>query len=245
MKLLTSIFARFWAAWGLLSFIASFLLIFIPSMFTYLFKDKKKGQEYFIKVSKIWMSVWLFLIGCSVRVSGKENFKPGENYVVTFNHNALLDVPLSSPFVPAANKTIAKASFAKVPLFGWFYSLGAVLVDRKNEQSRVKSFDAMKSVLASGIHMSVYPEGTRNRTNDLLKPFYDGAFKLAIECNKEIIPCIITGTKKAMPIHETFYLLPTRLGMHFLPPVSSKGMDVKELNRKVFKIMWDQYEKEM
>ena len=74
--------------------------------------NETKGQKYFIAVSRIWMNVWLFLIGCPVKVSGKENFKPGIAYIVVFNHNALLDVPLSAPFVPGGNKTIAKASFA-------------------------------------------------------------------------------------------------------------------------------------
>ncbi len=241
MKLLTGIFARIWAFWALVSFIVTFLIIFIPSMLSNLFRDEKKGQEYFIRVSRVWMSAWLFLIGCPVKVSGKENVTKGKNFVIVFNHNALLDVPLSAPFVPGANKTIAKASFAKVPIFGFFYKRGAVLVDRKNEQSRIRSFEAMKSVLAIGMHMCIYPEGTRNRTRDLLKPFYDGAFKLAIESKKEVIPCVILGTKKAMPIHKKFYLLPTRLRMHFLPSVPVDNTTSKELNQKVFSLMWNYY----
>ncbi|HRG44473.1 MAG TPA: 1-acyl-sn-glycerol-3-phosphate acyltransferase, partial [Saprospiraceae bacterium] len=55
------------------------------------------------------------------KIKGRENFAEGENYVVVFNHNALLDAPLSAPFIPGANKTIAKSSFAKVPIFGLFY----------------------------------------------------------------------------------------------------------------------------
>src|SRR4029079_10063442 len=119
------------------------------------------GQVYFVRISRIWMRIWLFLIGCPLRISGRKNFAAATSYIVVFNHNALLDVPLSSPFVPGANKTIAKASFSKVPLFGWFYKKGSVLVDRKDEKSRSKSVDAMKMVLASGMHMCIYPEGTR------------------------------------------------------------------------------------
>ena len=159
--------------------------------------NETKGQKYFIAVSRIWMNVWLFLIGCPVKVSGKENFKPGIAYIVVFNHNALLDVPLSAPFVPGGNKTIAKASFAKIPIFGTYYKRGSVLVDRKNEKSRTRSFDAMKKVLAKGMHMCIYPEGTRNRSAEPIKPFYDGAFKLAMAAKTEIIPCVIFGTKNA------------------------------------------------
>lgn len=240
MKLLKDIFARIWCLWGLITFVSSFLIIFLPSMVSYLMGGIK-GQAYFIFVSRCWMRAWLFLIGCPVRVTGRENFKKGENYIVIFNHNALLDVPLSSPFVPGPNKTIAKASFSKVPIFGWFYAKGSVLVDRKDERSRSKSLDAMKAVLASGMHMCIYPEGTRNRTKEPLKKFYDGAFLLSINTQKEIIPCVITGTKKATPIHKAFYLLPTRLRMHFMPPVSPMGKTASALNQELFEQMKEYY----
>jgi 1-acyl-sn-glycerol-3-phosphate acyltransferase len=234
------IFARIWALWGLISFAISFLIIFLPSMIAYLVPGKK-GQSYFIAVSKVWMNIWLLLIGCPVTIRGRENFEKGKTYVVVFNHNALLDVPLSAPYVPGPNKTIAKSSFAKVPLFGWFYSKGSVLVDRKSEVSRRRSFEEMKKVLAAGMHMCLYPEGTRNRTEEPLKVFYEGAFKLAAETQKDIIPCIITGTKKAMPVHKFFYLLPKKLTMNFLPPVSSQTEAPKALRQKVFTIMYNKY----
>jgi 1-acyl-sn-glycerol-3-phosphate acyltransferase len=241
-EVLLNIFARIWALWGLISFVATFLIIFLPSMLAYFIKDPK-GQAYFIKVSKIWMTFWLPLIGCPVRVTGKENFIAGKTYVVIFNHNALLDVPLSAPYVPGPNKTIAKASFVKVPIFGLFYKKGSVLVDRKDEKSRVKSYEAMKKVLATGMHMCIYPEGTRNRTSEPLKPFYDGAFKLAAEAGKDIIPCVITGTKKAMPVHKPFYLLPTPLKMHFLPALAAGNIAAKDLKEQAFTVMKEYYVK--
>ena len=242
MGIVKNIFGRIWALWGLITFLITFLIIFIPSMLSHLMDDPK-GQKYFIAVSKIWMNTWLFLIGCPVKVSGKENFKPGESYIVVFNHNALLDVPLSAPFVPGANKTIAKASFAKIPLFGSFYSRGSVLVDRTNDRSRSKSFEAMKKVLAKGMHMCIYPEGTRNRSDAPIKIFYDGAFKLALATKKDIIPCVIIGTKKAMPINKKFFLLPVKLKMHFLPAVTSADKTVTELKEKVHSEMVKEYVK--
>jgi 1-acyl-sn-glycerol-3-phosphate acyltransferase len=232
MKILNNIFGRIWALWGLITFLITFLVIFPFAMLSHLMEEIK-GQKYFIAVSRLWMNVWLFLVGCPVKVSGKENFKPGKVYVVVFNHNALLDVPLSAPYVPGANKTIAKASFAKIPLFGLFYSRGSILVDRKDEKSRSKSFDAMKKVLAKGMHMCIYPEGARNRSDEPIKPFYDGAFRLAVATNNDIIPCVITGTKKAMPINKSFFLLPVRLKMQFLPAEASEGRSVTELKEKV------------
>lgn len=242
MKTVTNIFGRIWAFWGLITFLATFLIFFIPAMCSHLIEEPK-GQKFFIIVSRLWMNVWLFLVGCPVKVTGTENFKPGKVYVVVFNHNALLDVPLSSPYVPGANKTIAKASFAKIPLFGLFYKKGSILVDRKDEKSRSKSFDAMKKVLTTGMHMCIYPEGARNRSNEPIKTFYDGAFRLAVTTKNDIIPCVITGTKKAMPINKFFFLLPVKLTMQFLPAETSDGKSVTELKEKVHAEMLEAYMK--
>lgn len=240
MTAIKNIFGRIWALWGIVSFIATFLIIFIPTMCTYLIPDPK-GSDLFIKMSRLWMRVWLSLVGCPLKVKGKENFAKGKVYIVTCNHNSLLDIPLSCPFIPGPNKTIAKKSFTKVPLFGWFYRKGAVLVDRKSEKSRRQSFDEMKKVLSLGMHMSIYPEGTRNRTAEPLKKFYDGAFKLAVATGTSIIPAVIFNTKKALPVHKSFYFLPHKLEIHFLTPVETGTANAEELKETVFVIMKEYY----
>jgi 1-acyl-sn-glycerol-3-phosphate acyltransferase len=240
MKFVKEIFGRIWAFWGIVTFIVTFLVIFIPSMLTHLIPGKK-GQHTFIIISRIWMRIWLFLVACPLKVRGQENFRKGETYVVTCNHNSLMDIPLSCPFIPGANKTIAKSSFTKVPLFGFFYAKGSVLVNRNNDESRRRSFMEMKETLRQGMHMSVYPEGTRNRTDDPLKAFHDGAFKLAAETGKPVIPAVIFNTKKVLPLHKTFYFMPHRLAIHFLPEISSANKAAKELKQEVFDVMWNYY----
>ena len=48
------------------------------------------------------MNIWLTLVGCPLRIRGKQHFKKGEVYVVVYNHNTLLDVPLSCPLCSRA-----------------------------------------------------------------------------------------------------------------------------------------------
>ena len=242
MNVFKNIFGRIWAFWAIISFMATFLVIFIPSMITWLIPDPK-GQELFIRIARLWMNVWLRLVGCPVRVKGKDFFIPGKTYIITCNHNSLMDVPLSSPFIPGANKTIAKSSFANIPLFGFYYMKGSVLVDRKNEKSRKESFDKMRNVLQKGIHMCIYPEGTRNRTGESLKEFHGGAFKLAVSNGNAIIPAVIFNTKKVMPLNKTFFFWPQRLELHFLEAVPSVGLTDRQMKEKVFLVMKDYYER--
>lgn len=240
MKIFKNIFGRIWALWGMISFVVTFLIVFIPSMLTYLLPDRK-GTAAIIKIARLWMNVWLRLVGCPVKVRGKNNFVKGTAYIVTCNHNSLMDVPLSSPYIPGANKTIAKKSFAKIPLFGWFYRKGSVLVDRHNDASRRKSFEDMKRVLKKGMHICIYPEGTRNRTHEPLKKFYDGAFRLSLETKTAIIPTLIFNTQKALPANKFFYFLPHSLEIHFLKPVDPDGLTLDALKTKVFTLMKNYY----
>ena len=193
------------------------------------------------RITQIWMRFFLFFIGCRIKIKGAHHFVKGENYVIVCNHNSLMDVPVSTPFMPRANKTIAKVSFSKVPIFGWVYKFGSVLVDRRSDQSRRKSYEEMKTILSLGLDMLIYPEGTRNRTGDPLKSFFDGAFRLAVDTNKRILPTVLFNSKNILPPSPSFCLFPGKIEMHFLPPVNVEGKTSKELKEEVFELIWNYY----
>jgi len=230
-----NILGRIWATWGALVFIVTMLVFLIPFfLFIYFEKDPKKTNR-FIRYSRVWMDVFLGLVGCPLTTQGKEHFQKGKTYIVVSNHNALIDVPVSSPGIPGGNKTIAKAEMAKIPLFGLIYKTGSILVDRKNEKSRRESFIKMREVLDMGLHMCIYPEGTRNTSSEPIKPFHDGAFRLAVTSGKSIIPMIIFNSRKANPPDKGFFLWPVRLYLDFLPEVVVMPDEtVEHLKARVF-----------
>ena len=231
-----------WALWAITSFTTSFFVVYIPLMLTWLIPDPT-GQTLFISISRGWMRVWLWLVRCPLRVVGRSQFAKGQSYIVTCNHNSYMDPPLSSPFIPGANKTIAKSSFNKIPLFNFFYKKGAVLVDRSSERSRKKSYLKMKAVLRKGMHMCIYPEGTRNRTDKPLKSFHEGAFRLALDTGHPIVPAVLLNTKKVMPPEKKFYFRPGPVEIHFLPPITTEGHTLTSLKEKVFSVMEEYYVK--
>ena len=179
----------------------------------------------------------MLLSGIRFSVRGKHHFDGLENAVIVCNHNSMLDIPVSFPFLPRANKTIAKKSLSKVPIFGWIYSIGTVLVDRNDSKSRQSSYNEMKYVLNHGLDMLLYPEGTRNKTSAPLKSFYDGAFKLAIETQKPIVPVVLLNSKKMLPAKPTMYFRPGKITMNILPPVYPQGHTINSLKQEVYDIM--------
>lgn len=100
----------------------------------------------------------------------------------------------------------------------------------------------MKDALDMGLHMCIYPEGTRNKTQEPLKSFHDGAFRLALNTGHEIVPAVIFHSRRIMPAEKKFYFRPHRLIMDFLDPVAPEPEEtVESLKQRVFAIMRDHY----
>lgn len=239
MKWIKEILGRVFALWAAIVFSVSMLFIVLPLWILGLVKEPQR-TKYMFFFYRAWMTVFFMLTGVRRKIVGRKYFQKGETYVVVSNHRSLLDPPLSSPAIPTANKTIAKIEMAKIPIFNVIYRGGSVLVDRKNEESRRRSYNQMKEVLRLGLHMCIYPEGTRNKTNQPLQKFHDGAFKLATETGKSIIPSLIFNTDKVLP-RKTFFFWPAKVEMHFLPPIASVNKTVKDLKQEVYDVMFAYY----
>jgi 1-acyl-sn-glycerol-3-phosphate acyltransferase len=238
--MIKNILARIFALWALIVFVSTMLIVSLPLWIIGLWKEPRRSYIMHT-IYRTWMSFFFFFTGIRLRIKGRENFKPGENYVVVFNHNSMMDVPVSVPFMPGANKTIAKIEMARIPVFGIVYKRGSVLVDRKNEDSRKASYIQMRKVLDMGLHMCIYPEGTRNKTSEPLQRFHGGAFRLSVDSAKSILPALIFNTTKALP-RKFFYFWPTKIELHYLEPVSpSQFSSPDALKDAVFNRMKQHY----
>ncbi len=244
MNGIKNILGSIFALWAMLVFVSTMLIAIFFAWIIGLWPEPARSHKMQI-VFSVWMHFFFTLTGVRRIFKGRKEFKKGETYIVVCNHNSFMDPPLSSPGIPAANKTIAKVEMSRIPLFGIVYKRGSVLVDRKSEESRKQSYAQMKKVLEMGLHMCIYPEGTRNKTSEPLRPFHDGAFRLAVETGKPIIPALLFNTKKVLPAGKTFFFWPHKVEMHFLPAVNSVGKQTQQLKEEVFELMKAYYTKRL
>jgi 1-acyl-sn-glycerol-3-phosphate acyltransferase len=234
---------RIYFLYSILLFVATMLIVLIPVWITTLFPEPRRARLLH-PIFRVWMNVYLPLVFCPVIRKGKQHFRKGENYVVVCNHNSLADIPVSSPWIPGPNKTLAKVEMARIPLFGIIYKAGSVLVDRRSPESRRESFVHMEEMLALGLHLCLYPEGTRNKTQEPLQPFYDGAFMTAIRTQKPVIPALIFNTGRILPHNRKFWARPMPIHIHFLEAVPTKGLtlaDTKTFKERIHALMKDYY----
>lgn len=242
MSVFKNILGRVFALWAIVLFCTTLLLVALLLLLTNGLSQNKRNwatQHIF----EGWMKVFFVCTGVRRIFKGYENFKPGQVYVITCNHRSYMDPPLSSIGIPAPNRTIAKDDMARIPVFGIIYRRGSVLVNRRSEESRRQSYLRMRDVLRQGLHMCIYPEGTRNRTPDPLLPFHDGAFRLAVESGHAVMPAVLFYTERVLPTNKTFYYWPHRVEMHFLPAVPVAGKTIASLKAEVFEITKQHYQR--
>ena len=61
----------------------------------------------------------------------------------------------------------------------WMRRLHCLFIDRENVKEALKTILAGIDNVKNGISMCIFPEGTRNKTDDLMLPFKEGSFKIA------------------------------------------------------------------
>ncbi len=117
------------------------------------------------------------------------------------NHASNIDPPLlAAALRPHRTAMLVKQELLRVPLLGWAMSLaGFVPVARSGSVDDAKrSLEQARAVLASGISMTVFAEGTRSPDGRLL-PFKKGPFFLAMACGVPVVPVTLVGTGALLP----------------------------------------------
>lgn len=227
----------FYNIWVALVF-TTFMLILFPFMVIPISLYTPWAKISFIFV-RWWAYIFSKLTFIKYKIYGKEHIKKGQPYIFTCNHSSYLDSPAIPLTIPGAVRILAKKELVKIPVLGFIIKAVVVVVDRSSNKSRQKSMAILKKILSSGTSIFIFPEGTMNRTDRPLNPFYDGAFRIAIDTQTPIMPMVIINSGKLLPPSG----LPIKQGtitVKVCGPVEVKGLtyeDIPEIKQKVFLMM--------
>lgn len=155
---------------------------------------------------------------------------PEDYCVAVLNHQSYLDSVLIFPAVPGYFRPLGKIEIARIPLFGFIYKQITLLVDRSSPHSRARSMKLMVRALRREGHVAIFPEGTFNETHDeAMLPFYDGAFRLAIEAQTPLLPILMPDTADRWHGVHLWKMSPGRNRVFYLPLVPTTGLTQKDL----------------
>ncbi len=152
-------------------------------------EEHKKGYQFFRNILGPIFKLWY-----NPKIIGIENIPKEGAIIVCGNHVHLMDqcsviISTKRMIHYLAKKEYFDGSFA------WFFKLsGCIPVNRSIKDNKAK--DHAIELLKNGYAIGLFPEGTRNRTKDLLLPFKFGAVSMASKTNAQIVPFGISGTYK-------------------------------------------------
>ena len=147
---------------------------------------------------KVWAKSSALFTPMFVKVSGRENIKRGESYVIVANHQSQYDIFLLYGWVGIDFRWIMKKELRKAPFIGYASAkVGHIFLDRSSPRAAIESIEASKKQLVNGTSVVIFPEGTRSRDGKMRK-FKKGAFKIAHQLELPILPVTIVGTNKIM-----------------------------------------------
>lgn len=159
------------------------------------------------------------------KMYGAENIPKDGNILICGNHKHIMDQCMPIMGTKRMIHWMAKREYFDDWKVAWFFKMsGCISVDRSihDDTAKGKAID----VLRDGGAIGLFPEGTRNKTDQFLLPFKFGAVSMAQKTDSLIVPFGINGDYKFRS---------KNLRVHIGKPFSIKDMTLEEANKKLEK----------
>jgi fatty-acyl-CoA synthase len=200
--------------YGLYVGIAFFLWIVPACAVVGVIRDHHAAGRFTSSALRILFAV----VGCRVRVIGKEHMDIPGAKIFASNHTSYFDVLPLMLGLGVPYRFVAKMEVHGMPFIGTFLrQMGHLSFDRTDASSRLRQAEEMEEILGRGESVFVFPEGTFT-ADDGIRPFQLGAFKVAVTAGVPIVPVSLAGTRKFLR-DGTYLPRPTSVTITLSPPI--------------------------
>jgi len=167
------------------------------------------------------------LAGIRIEVLGQEALDPQGTYVYAVNHVNIFDMFAIYQAIPHYTRSLELAEHFDWPLFGQFITAaGQIPVDPKDKRVTAKGLKKAAQMLRDGDSLVVLPEGERTLDGSVGE-FYPGAFRLAIQTKRPLVPMAIKGGRTVSRRGE-WRIRPGTMQVIFARPISTEGLTLSD-----------------
>jgi 1-acyl-sn-glycerol-3-phosphate acyltransferase len=215
-------------AWGfvVLIMISHFLL---SQFFSLFYEDKELCRT---KLATFVVKLGFKLLFVPLHIVGAENIPENERFILVCNHQSHMDIPVIIAGIHRHVAFIAKKELFKIPILGWdLRSMGHIKMDRQNARAAFAEMQALKDAIVSQQKSILFfPEGTRTRDGKLGQ-FKNGAFKLAIQTDTAVLPCLIEGTSNLLN-RNSLLMKPAKVVFKIGRPIKLEPVNDKKAEKE-------------
>ena len=208
-----------------LIFIANMVVLGIPSALLFIPWCWITGNVLpLYKATRFMLSSSCRLAGVRFRAEGLDRIPRDRACIFMSNHVSNLDPPALISLIPGRTSAFMKRSLMNLPILGTGFRQGEfIAVDRTGSRGDAqRSVAEAQRVLAKGIHITTFVEGTRSPDGRML-PFKKGPFFLAMASGAPCIPVSIHGTE-TMLRKGSLRIHPGIAHVIFHPPIDPSGL---------------------
>lgn len=175
-----------------------YLVLGIPVLgFEWLLRkfNKRAADMQSLRLVQWAFRIMLKVTGVEITVIGEERV-PDEPVLFIGNHRSFFDILLTYSRCKNLTGYVAKKEMLQFPLLRtWMKRLYCLFLDRENVREGLKTILEAIEYVKSGISICIFPEGTRNKGEELsLLPFHAGSFKIAEKGGCPIVPISMNNT---------------------------------------------------
>ena len=151
------------------------------------------------KASRFIVASSCWLAGVRIHAEGLDRVPRDRACIFMSNHVSNLDPPVLISLIPGRTSAFIKRSLMRLPILSIGFRLAEfIAVDRSGDTADAqRSVEEAERVLANGVHITTFVEGTRSPDGRML-PFKKGPFFLAMAAGAPCVPISIHGTEKLM-----------------------------------------------
>ncbi len=228
-------------------FIFSFLFLSLPYLGIEWILGKFNREASDLRQLRVVQAVFkiiLWICGTKVIVLGEENVPTDKPVLYVANHKSLFDIIITYIRCPIRTGYVSKDVIEKVPSLNlWMKRLYCLFLNRSDIKQGLKTILAGIENIKNGISMCIFPEGTRNKTEDLVLPFKEGSFKMATKTGCPIIPMALTNTSAIFEDHLP-WIRKAHVIIEYGKPIYPNNLDKterKQLSSMVQSVITDTY----
>lgn len=209
-------------------FLITYLILSIPVFFVewIIGKFNREKKDYScLRIVQWGFKVILRITGVKTTIIGEENV-PDEPVLFIGNHRSFFDILLTYSRCKRLTGYVAKKEMEKIPLLStWMKLLYCLFLDRKDTREGLKTILQAIDYVKQGISICIFPEGTRNKGEELsMLPFRDGALKIAEKTGCAILPISMNNTAEIFENHFP-RIKKTHVVIEYGKPIYPKELD--------------------
>lgn len=213
-------------------FLAAYLILGIPVLLVLYLIGKVEKWSYASDLIALRLVQWAFKVmiwiaGTKAIVIGEENVPKDQPVLYIPNHKSSFDILLLYSRVPGLTGFVSKDSMGKFYLLrDWMKKLHCLFLNRENPREGLKTILQGIENIKNGISMCIFPEGTRNKTDEMMA-FKEGSLKMAEKTGCLIIPVALTNTAEIFENHMP-WIRPCKVVIEYGTPIDPKTLSREE-----------------